>query len=141
MRRFVVQEFADGPLRTLGGLDPEHVADAFEDELTFLLLNQYGAFNSPVWFNVGLYHQYGVGKHSDRGNWHFDVKLGDKIVLSHGDGALEEVQLLAVFAGQQTEVAAAEAVAEFRFGGRERFRPEGVEEFRPGAVKAIVDSG
>jgi ribonucleoside-diphosphate reductase alpha chain len=34
----------------------------FYQELTWLCLNQYGAFNSPVWFNVGLYHQYGVGK-------------------------------------------------------------------------------
>ncbi len=32
----------------------------FYDELTWLCVNQYGAFNSPVWFNVGLYHQYGV---------------------------------------------------------------------------------
>ena len=31
-----------------------------------VLVNQYGAFNSPVWFNVGLYHQYGVGKDSAR---------------------------------------------------------------------------
>jgi ribonucleoside-diphosphate reductase alpha chain len=29
-------------------------AQAFDDELTYLLLNQYAAFNSPVWFNVGL---------------------------------------------------------------------------------------
>ncbi|MGI8802859.1 MAG: vitamin B12-dependent ribonucleotide reductase, partial [Solirubrobacteraceae bacterium] len=29
-------------------------ADAFEDELTFILLHQYAAFNSPVWFNVGF---------------------------------------------------------------------------------------
>jgi ribonucleoside-diphosphate reductase alpha chain len=31
-------------------------ADAvtFHDELTFLLLNQYAAFNSPVWFNCGI---------------------------------------------------------------------------------------
>lgn len=29
-------------------------ADVFEDELTFLLINQYMAFNSPVWFNVGI---------------------------------------------------------------------------------------
>ncbi len=35
-------------------------ADAFYDELTWLCTNQYGAFNSPVWFNVGLNHQYGV---------------------------------------------------------------------------------
>ncbi|HYE59095.1 MAG TPA: intein-containing adenosylcobalamin-dependent ribonucleoside-diphosphate reductase, partial [Rhodothermales bacterium] len=35
-------------------------ADRFYDELTWLCLHQYGSFNSPVWFNVGLYHQYGV---------------------------------------------------------------------------------
>jgi ribonucleoside-diphosphate reductase alpha chain len=29
-------------------------AEAFRAELTFLLVNQYGAFNSPVWFNVGI---------------------------------------------------------------------------------------
>src|SRR5690606_6901454 len=29
-------------------------ADAFADELTYLLLHQYAAFNSPVWFNVGV---------------------------------------------------------------------------------------
>jgi ribonucleoside-diphosphate reductase alpha chain len=28
--------------------------DAFEAELTFILLHQMAAFNSPVWFNVGL---------------------------------------------------------------------------------------
>lgn len=26
----------------------------FHDELTYLLLHQYGAFNSPVWFNLGV---------------------------------------------------------------------------------------
>ncbi|HEY6780985.1 MAG TPA: vitamin B12-dependent ribonucleotide reductase [Thermoleophilaceae bacterium] len=29
-------------------------AQAFEDELTHILLNQMAAFNSPVWFNVGF---------------------------------------------------------------------------------------
>ena len=43
--------------------------EVFYDELTWLCLNQYGAFNSPVWFNVGLYHQYHVGNTSSRGNW------------------------------------------------------------------------
>ena len=28
-------------------------AQVFEDELAWLLLNQYFSFNSPVWFNVG----------------------------------------------------------------------------------------
>src|SRR5690606_8916815 len=35
-------------------------AERFYDELTWLCVNQYGAFNSPVWFNVGLHHQYGI---------------------------------------------------------------------------------
>ena len=31
--------------------------DAFEDELTYILLHQMAAFNSPVWFNVGFEEQ------------------------------------------------------------------------------------
>ena len=50
--------------------------EIFYDELTWLCLNQYGAFNSPVWFNVGLYHQYGVGNNSSRGNWFYNRKTG-----------------------------------------------------------------
>ena len=44
----------------------------FYRELAWLCLQQYGAFNSPVWFNVGLYHQYGVA--GSRGNYHWDVE-------------------------------------------------------------------
>jgi ribonucleoside-diphosphate reductase alpha chain len=46
--------------------------EVYYDELTWLCLNQYGAFNSPVWFNVGLYHQYGVGSDSAPGNWFYN---------------------------------------------------------------------
>ncbi len=35
-------------------------AKNFEDELSYLLVHQYGAFNSPVWFNLGHYHEYGI---------------------------------------------------------------------------------
>ena len=35
----------------------EDDAQAFEDELTFILLHQMAAFNSPVWFNVGFEEQ------------------------------------------------------------------------------------
>ncbi len=45
-------------------------ADAFYDELSWLCLNQYGAFNSPVWFNVGLFHVKGV--EGSEGNFHWD---------------------------------------------------------------------
>jgi ribonucleoside-diphosphate reductase alpha chain len=51
-------------------------AAAFYDDLTWLCVHQYGAFNSPVWFNVGLYHEYGIGKDSCRGNFHFNRETG-----------------------------------------------------------------
>ena len=35
-------------------------AETFEAELSHLLINQRAAFNSPVWFNCGLYHRYGI---------------------------------------------------------------------------------
>src|SRR5680860_33914 len=40
----------------LGHLESGEEADAFENELAFILLTQRVAFNSPVWFNVGLWH-------------------------------------------------------------------------------------
>jgi ribonucleoside-diphosphate reductase alpha chain len=50
--------------------------EVFYDELIWLCVNQFGAFNSPVWFNVGLHHQYGIGHQSHRGNWFFNRKTG-----------------------------------------------------------------
>ncbi len=44
--------------------------ELFYRELTWLCLHQHGAFNSPVWFNVGLHHQYGVK--GARCTWHWD---------------------------------------------------------------------
>ena len=51
-------------------------AEIFYDELTWLCVNQHGAFNSPVWFNVGLYHQYGVGKGAGAGNYFYNRETG-----------------------------------------------------------------
>jgi len=51
-------------------------AETFYDELTWLCLNQHGAFNSPVWFNVGLYHQYGIGKGAGAGNCFYNRETG-----------------------------------------------------------------
>ncbi|HEV8550799.1 MAG TPA: vitamin B12-dependent ribonucleotide reductase, partial [Polyangiaceae bacterium] len=47
-------------------------ADVFEAELTFMLANQYGAFNSPVWFNCGLFHEYGIEGSGGNWAWHPD---------------------------------------------------------------------
>ena len=57
--------------------------EIFYDELTWLCVNQYGAFNSPVWFNVGLYHQYGVGKKSGKGNWFYNRQTGQAERATH----------------------------------------------------------
>ncbi len=45
-------------------------AERFYDELTSLCVNQYGSFNSPVWFNVGLFHCYGLAGPAN--NWRWD---------------------------------------------------------------------
>ena len=52
-------------------------ADTFEAELTHMLINQIGAFNSPVWFNCGLAQEYGI-KGPAVGNWQWN-KLTDKV--------------------------------------------------------------
>ena len=46
--------------------------EVFYEELSWLCVNQHGAFNSPVWFNVGLFKEYGVGKNSGKGNWFYN---------------------------------------------------------------------
>ncbi len=35
-------------------------AETFEAELSYLLVHQHAAFNSPVWFNCGLFQRYGI---------------------------------------------------------------------------------
>ncbi len=48
-------------------------AETFEAELTYMLIHQLGAFNSPVWFNCGLAQDYGItGKAV--GNWFWNEK-------------------------------------------------------------------
>lgn len=49
-------------------------AEQFEKELVHILLHQKGAFNSPVWFNCGLYHEYGA--QGSGGHWAWDEKKG-----------------------------------------------------------------
>ena len=44
--------------------------EAFYRDLSWLCLHQHGAFNSPVWFNVGLFHEYGVK--GAKCNWRWD---------------------------------------------------------------------
>jgi ribonucleoside-diphosphate reductase alpha chain len=51
--------------------------ERFYRELAWLCLHQHASFNSPVWFNVGLYHQYGIK--GAMCNWHWDQAAGEAI--------------------------------------------------------------
>ncbi len=46
----------------------------FYRELSWLCLHQHASFNSPVWFNVGLYQQYGVK--GAMCNWCWNAEAG-----------------------------------------------------------------
>lgn len=46
--------------------------EAYRDDLTWLLLHQYMAPNSPVWFNMGLHAQYGIQSQSGQKSYHYD---------------------------------------------------------------------
>lgn len=70
-------------------------ADAFEAELSFLLVNQYGAFNSPVWFNCGLYHRYGI--EGAGGNFAWDETSGNDEAILETANAYERPQCSACF--------------------------------------------
>src|SRR5882762_7264156 len=45
----------------------------FHDELVHILVRQYAAFNSPVWFNVGCDR---IEPNSDARNWHWNAEAG-----------------------------------------------------------------
>jgi ribonucleoside-diphosphate reductase alpha chain len=63
---------ADGYFKT------KQDGENFYRDLSWLCVHQHGAFNSPVWFNVGLYHQYGV-----KGapcNWRWDEARRDVVM-------------------------------------------------------------
>jgi ribonucleoside-diphosphate reductase alpha chain len=57
-----------------GYFDTPEDGERFYRDLTWLCLHQYGSFNSPVWFNVGLYQQYNVT--GAKCNWHYNVTTG-----------------------------------------------------------------
>src|SRR6478736_6405993 len=63
-----------------GYFDSEDDAQAFQDELTYILLHQIAAFNSPVWFNVGFEEHPQCSACFMRGadSWAGTIKSGGK---------------------------------------------------------------
>src|SRR5690606_34063970 len=50
---------------------------AFKDELSHILLHQMGSFNSPVYFNVGIFPEYQIAGHGE--NYYFD-RTSEKVL-------------------------------------------------------------
>ncbi len=66
-REYSARQLVHRVARTLAdwGLEDRYLAspadaESFYHEITYLLINQYAAFNSPVWFNLGLHHVNGI---------------------------------------------------------------------------------
>ncbi|MDA1190325.1 MAG: vitamin B12-dependent ribonucleotide reductase [Candidatus Poribacteria bacterium] len=77
---------------SLGYFASKEDAETFEMELTHLLINQMGASNSPVWFNCGLWHEYGIK--GSPGNWWHDESRGETVLV---DDSYEHPQNSACF--------------------------------------------
>lgn len=67
-------------------------AETFEAELSHMLVNQMGAFNSPVWFNLGLFHEYGI--EGSGGNFYYDMQTDS---IKETTNAYEHPQCSACF--------------------------------------------
>lgn len=85
-REHSVRQLVHRVSRTIAdwGLEDGYFADKdsgenFYNDLTWLCLHQYGAFNSPVWFNVGLHAQYGIGEGGTEGNWCWNADKGEAV--------------------------------------------------------------
>jgi ribonucleoside-diphosphate reductase alpha chain len=76
-----------------GVFDGETDAQAFYDELRFMLARQIAAPNSPQWFNTGLHWAYGVDG-PGQGHFYVDFETG---VLTASNSAYEHPQPHACF--------------------------------------------
>ena len=62
--------------QTHGYFDSEEDAQAFYDELCYMMLHQMAAPNSPQWFNTGLNWAYGINGPA-QGHWYCDPETGE----------------------------------------------------------------
>ncbi|MDP6418568.1 MAG: vitamin B12-dependent ribonucleotide reductase [Candidatus Krumholzibacteria bacterium] len=76
-REYSVRQLIHRVARTLadwgredGYFNTEQDAENFYREMVWLTVHQYGAYNSPVWFNLGLFHVYGI--EGSPSGFHFD---------------------------------------------------------------------
>lgn len=67
-------------------------SENFYNELSWLCVNQYGSFNSPVWFNVGLSDVYGIKGSKHNYHWSEETRQAEE-----GENAYDYPQASACF--------------------------------------------
>ncbi|CAN5439099.1 hypothetical protein BH10BDE1_BH10BDE1_05890 [soil metagenome] len=84
-----IREFGE---TTVDAFDSNESAEAFESALRKIVVEQKASFNSPVWFNCGLWSRYKVV--GNAGNWAWDFAEGKAIAVTN---AFERPQSSACF--------------------------------------------
>jgi len=59
-----------------GYFEDKESADAYEDEMNYMLIHQMSAPNSPQWFNTGLFNSYGINGPA-QGHFYADPETGE----------------------------------------------------------------
>ena len=130
-REYSVRQLVDRVTRTIADWGKEdgyfataEDAERFYDELTALCLHQYGSFNSPVWFNVGLFHRYGISGPANNFRWDEETRA-----ITRADSAYQYPQASACFIQSVSDdmegimrLANSEAML-FKFGSGTGHRP------------------
>ncbi|WP_413582150.1 vitamin B12-dependent ribonucleotide reductase [Bdellovibrio sp. HCB288] len=70
----VVSAVTAAALKQGGYFKNKKDAEIFGNELKFILFSQRAAFNSPVWFNAGLFEAYKISSPSEHYAWDFKKK-------------------------------------------------------------------
>jgi len=63
-----------------GYFSSDEEARKYYNELAYMMIHQFGALNSPQWFNTGMHWAYGI-EGSAKGQWYYDFSL-EKAVKS-----------------------------------------------------------
>lgn len=88
----IVKAIVGSAIKQGGYFATKKDAEIFGKELKYILFSQKGAFNSPVWFNAGLYEAYKVKSPSEHFAWHEKKK---KVIATNN--AYERPQCSACF--------------------------------------------
>ena len=56
----------------------QNSAHAFYADLCHMMIHQYGALNSPQWFNTGIHWAYGI-EGDAKGQWHYDFEVNNAV--------------------------------------------------------------